>query len=312
MIETQALTKDYGAKRAIDNVSFRAEKGEILGFLGPNGAGKTTTMRILTCFLAPTSGSAKVAGFDVFDSPIEVRRRIGYMPENVPLYDDMPTEEYLQFVAEVKGIGGRTQRLNKVGEAIESCGLQSVRNRIIGHLSKGFKQRVGLAQALLGDPEVLILDEPTVGLDPRQIVEIRKLIKNLAGQRTIVLSTHILPEVEATCGRVIIINEGRIVAQDTPRNLTQRLQGASRVMVSLKSDASANHVKEKLERIAGTKKVEQVTRGDEGSYCFIVESEAEKDLRADIGSAVVANKWQLLELRTADLSLEEIFIQTVG
>ncbi len=220
MIEVENLTKYYGDRPAIDNITFRVEKGEILGFLGPNGAGKTTTMRILAGFFPPTSGIARVAGYDVVNNSIDVRRRIGYMPETIPLYKDMRVKEYLEFVAEVKGVP-RKRRKSKIEKAMKECGTTEVYHRLIGKLSKGFQQRVGLAQALLHDPEVLILDEPTIGLDPKQIIEIRQLIKSLAGERTIILSTHILPEVSMTCQRVIIINEGKIIAMDTPENLNK-------------------------------------------------------------------------------------------
>ncbi|MBI5874361.1 MAG: ATP-binding cassette domain-containing protein [Deltaproteobacteria bacterium] len=214
MIEVEGLTKYYGNYHALKGVTFSVRKGEILGFLGPNGAGKTTTMRILTCFFPPTSGKAKVAGFDVFEEPLEVRKRIGYLPENVPLYKDMTVEDYLNFAAGIKGVEGKKVKV-AVAKAMDECVLTDVSYKFISELSKGYRQRVGLAQALVNDPEVLILDEPTIGLDPKQIIEIRKLIKNLAGRRTVILSTHILPEVSMTCQRVVIINDGRVVAVDT-------------------------------------------------------------------------------------------------
>ncbi|MDP7556183.1 MAG: ATP-binding cassette domain-containing protein, partial [Nitrospinota bacterium] len=223
MIQAENLTKFFGQTQAISNVSFSAAKGEILGFLGPNGAGKTTTMRLLSCFMPPTSGKARVAGYCVMNDSLEVRKRLGYLPENAPLYTHMTTRNYLHFVSEVKGIPAH-ERSRKVECVIGDCGLQEVSGRIIGVLSKGYRQRVGIAQALLNDPEVLILDEPTAGLDPKQIIEIRDLIKNLAGNRTIILSTHILPEVSMVCNRVIIINDGIIVAKDTPDNLMDQLQ----------------------------------------------------------------------------------------
>lgn len=312
MIETHGLTKYYGAKAAIDDVTFQAEKGEILGFLGPNGAGKTTTMRILTCFLSPTKGSARVAGFDVFEDAMEVRRRIGYLPENVPLYPEMRVNGYLNFAAEVKGISGRSERRSQIAKAMEDCGLCEVQGRIIGNLSKGYRQRVGLAQALLGNPEVLILDEPTVGLDPRQIIEIRRLIRNLAGTRTIILSTHILHEVEITCGRVVIINQGKIVAMDTPRNLTLRLQGKRRVVVTVGGITEARQAADLIQTVPGAFKVDPMESSEEGVHRYLVECEANQDIRPRIAEALVQNHLELLELRSQELSLEEIFIQTVN
>ncbi|MBI5682169.1 MAG: ATP-binding cassette domain-containing protein [Deltaproteobacteria bacterium] len=233
MIQVENLTKNYGSHQALKGISFTVNKGEILGFLGPNGAGKTTTMRILTGFFPATSGKAVVAGFDVFEEPMEVRKRIGYLPENVPLYRDMVVTDYLKFAAGIKGIKkyDMDDRVNKV---MDDCALQDVSRKLIGELSKGYRQRVGLAQALVNDPDVLILDEPTIGLDPNQIIEIRKLIKGLAGKRTIILSTHILPEVSMICHRVVIINKGEVVAVDTPQNMTSRIQGG-RVWMSEKN-----------------------------------------------------------------------------
>ncbi len=310
MIETQGLTKFYADQPVLWDVTFQAEKGEILGFLGPNGAGKTTTMRILTCYLAPTRGTARVAGFDILESPLEVRRRMGYLPENVPLYEDMRVNGYLEFVAEVKNLTGDARR-KRVGEALESCGLSHVQNRIVGNLSKGYRQRVGLAQALLGKPEVLILDEPTVGLDPQQIIEIRNLIKNLGGERTVILSTHILPEVEMTCNRVVIINAGKVIAQDTPRNLTRRLQGGARIQVTVAAEG-ARKVSALLSALPGVRHVETQPPVEEGTLRFLVESDSESDLRARIAQAAVQNGISLLGLRGQDLSLEEIFIQTIS
>src|SRR5512142_3213658 len=225
MIQVEGLTKDYGSRRAIDNLTFNAEKGEILGFLGPNGAGKTTTMRILTGFMPPSSGKATVAGFDVFEQSMETRRRIGYLPESVPLYTEMTVWSYLNFMAELRGVKDREDHVEDVMEAVQ---ITDREDQLIGKLSRGYRQRVGIAQALVHNPEVLILDEPTVGLDPKQIIEVRDLIKNLAGNRTIILSTHILPEVQQICTRVLIINKGKIVAEDTPERLTAALQGKER------------------------------------------------------------------------------------
>jgi ABC-2 type transport system ATP-binding protein len=308
MIETQGLTKYFGPKMAVENISFSVEKGEILGFLGPNGAGKTTTMRILTGYLSPTRGEAKVAGFDVFKESMEVRKRIGYLPESVPLYDEMPVESYLNFVAELKGTPDRAVQ---VGTAIKDCGLSSVRSRIIGNLSKGFQQRVGLAQALIGNPEVLILDEPTTGLDPHQIIEIRNLIRRLGGERTIILSTHILPEVEAICGRVVIINEGRVIAQDTPENLTRRLQGAARVEVHV-GEPDVAKTSGLLRSVEEVEKVQALGSSTGGTgQKFLVESRPEVDLRPRVARVLVEAGVPLLGLRQQDLTLEEIFIQTV-
>ncbi|HMC43091.1 MAG TPA: ABC transporter ATP-binding protein, partial [Acidimicrobiales bacterium] len=237
MIEVDNLTKRYGRTTAVDGISFVVKKGEILGFLGPNGAGKTTTMRILTCYLPPTEGTARVAGHDVFEEPLEVKRRVGYIPESPPLYPDMDVETFLDFCAKIKGVA-KAQRRARVDAATEKCRVGEVRKTLIGRLSKGYRQRVGLAQAILNDPEVLILDEPTAGLDPKQIIETRELIKGLGGEHTIILSTHILPEVSMTCGRVVIINKGRVVAEDTPENLTHRLQGAATVRLEVRGDES--------------------------------------------------------------------------
>src|SRR5439155_1336979 len=225
MIEVENLTKRYGRTTAVDGISFRVQKGEILGFLGPNGAGKTTTMRILTCYLPPTEGTARVAGYDVLQSPLEVKRRVGYIPETPPLYPDMDADGFLDFCAKIKGVPSASRKA-KIDEAVEKTRIGDVRRKLIGPLSKGHRQRVGLAQAILANPDVLILDEPTAGLDPKQIIETRELIKSLGGGHTIVLSTHILPEVSMTCGRVVIINKGKVVAEDTPANLTRRLRGA--------------------------------------------------------------------------------------
>jgi ABC-2 type transport system ATP-binding protein len=228
VIEVEHLTKVYNNRKVVDDISFQVNKGEILGFLGPNGAGKTTTMRILTCYMPCTDGTARVAGYDVFEESIEVRKRIGYLPENLPLYHEMTVQSYLHFVARIKGTASASRK-NTVNEAMEKCSIADVRDRIIGKLSKGYKQRVGLAQSLLNNPEVLILDEPTIGLDPKQIFEVRSLIKGLAGGHTVILSTHILPEVSMTCDRVVIINNGKLIAIDTPEGLAHQVKGAERV-----------------------------------------------------------------------------------
>ena len=307
MIEVQGLTKVYGNKAAVDNLTFSVEQGEVVGFLGPNGAGKTTTMRVLSCFMPPTSGSAKVAGYDIHADSIEVRRRIGYLPEHVPLYTELTVTQYLNFVAEAKAVP-RVQRRQKVGELIERCLLHDVRGRIINTLSKGYRQRVGLAQALLGDPPVLILDEPTIGLDPKQIIEIRNLIRQMQGERTVLLSTHILPEVSVVCQRVIIINEGRIVAVDTPENLTRRLQRSTQVLLQV--EGPPDQVTGRLREMAGILRVEMKDGGGVlGRY--VVETEKDCDLRRELAHVVCSSGWGLLELRPVDMSLEDVFIRLV-
>ncbi len=303
MIEVENLTKRYGRHTAVDAISFRVHKGEILGFLGPNGAGKTTTMRILTCYLPPTEGTARVAGFDVFDQPLEVKRRVGYIPETPPLYPDLAVGEFLDFCAKIKGVPGASRKA-KVDDAVEKCRVGDVRKTLIGKLSKGYRQRVGLAQAILHDPDVLILDEPTSGLDPKQIIETRELIRSLGGQHTIVLSTHILPEVSMTCGRVVIINKGRVVAEDTPENLTRRLQGTSALHVEARGEAAA--VERALSAVPGVTAVRAV-RG--AATAFEVEAEGGHDVRADAARAVIAGGFDLLSLTQVAMSLEEIFLQ---
>lgn len=308
MIEVEQLSKSYGPIKAIDDISFTVEKGEILGFLGPNGAGKSTTMRILTCFMPPTSGTARVAGYDVFKDSLQVRRRIGYVPENAPLYTDMPVVSFLKFVGEIKGLS-RRERLQQVGQVMEACGIRDVQHRYIGKLSKGYRQRVALAQALLGNPDVLILDEPTIGLDPRQIIDIRQLIKGLAGQKTVILSSHILPEVSMTCQRVIIINRGRLVAVDTPENLTTKLQKSSRLLVRVEGPAA--EVVRALGAVSGVQTVKQDGAGPTNVVTCVVESERDRDVRKDIAAAVVQQHWGLLELRPVDLTLEDVFVRLV-
>jgi ABC-2 type transport system ATP-binding protein len=303
MIEVEHLTKYYGLNAAIEDVTFRAEKGEILGLLGPNGAGKSTTMRILTGFMPPTSGTARVAGYDVVENSLEVRRRIGYLPENVPLYTDMTVSAYLDFVARAKQVPARTE---SVEWAMEAARVDHVAGNIIGRLSKGYRQRVGLAQALLGDPEVLILDEPTVGLDPNQIIETRSLIKELGGDRTIVLSTHILPEVSMVCGRVVIINRGSVVAVDTPEGLTRRLAGGDRVAMVVRGPA--REVQQRLSRVRGVQSID-VAPGVDGAVRVEVDVKGHQDVREQLAAAVVTTGWGLLELRSHSLSLEDIFRQ---
>ena len=307
MIEVQHLSKRYGRVTAVDDVSFRVERGEILGFLGPNGAGKTTTMRILTGYMPATEGKAIVAGFDVFEQPVEAKRRTGYLPETPPLYPDMSVLEYLEFVAKIKGVAP-TSRAARVKAIMERTRIADMANRQCGKLSKGYKQRVGLAQALIHNPDVLILDEPTAGLDPKQIIETRQLIKELAGDHTIVLSTHILPEVEQTCQRVVIINKGKVVAVDTPKNLTARLQGANTLYLQVDPGGiDPTSVTAALGRVAGVTRVVEADRR-ERLMVFEIESESGRDVRVELARTVVTSGWGLLELRPLRLSLEEIFL----
>ncbi len=305
MIEVQHITKQYGRVTAVDDVSFRVERGEILGFLGPNGAGKTTTMRILTGYMPASEGKALVAGYDVFTQPIEAKRRTGYLPETPPLYPDMTVREYLDFVARIKAVPG-SERKQRVSSVMEKTRIADMAERHCAKLSKGYRQRVGLAQALIHNPEVLILDEPTAGLDPKQIIETRELIRSLGGDHTIVLSTHILPEVAQTCHRVIIINKGRVVAVDTPDNLTARLRGAESMFVQV--DAGGDDVGPVLAGVAGvTRVVGSETRG--ALSAFEVESERGTDIRRELAKTIVGRGWGLLELRPMRMSLEEIFLQ---
>jgi len=304
VIEVQHLTKRYGRVTAVDDVSFRVERGEILGFLGPNGAGKTTTMRILTGYMPATEGRATVAGFDVFDKPLEAKRRTGYLPETPPLYPDMTVREYLDFVARIKGVPP-AERVSRVDGAMKRTHVDDMAARHCGKLSKGYKQRVGLAQALIHNPDVLILDEPTAGLDPKQIIETRQLIKDLAGDHTIILSTHILPEVSQTCQRIVIISKGRVVAVDTPDNLTARLRGTETMYVQI--DAAGSNAVASLERVAGVTRVVESDRHN-AVVGYEVESEQGRDIRRELARAVVTNGWGLLELRPMRMSLEDIFL----
>ncbi len=306
MIEVEHLTKYYGQMPAVSDVSFSVERGEILGFLGPNGAGKTTTMRILTCFIPATSGTARVAGYDVFSQSLEVRRRIGYLPERVPLYRDMTVDYYLGFIARLKGVPG-CERKAKIEEVVTSCGIGEISNRLIGKLSRGYTQRVGIAQALLNDPEVLVLDEPTVGLDPKQIIEIRNLIRSLAGKRTIILSTHILPEVSMICDSVAIINEGRIVARDS----ISRLESERQMKISLVARGPAEKIRPALAAIEGVEHAVQ-SEGSADGVRFEVVVKPGVDARAGISAAIVRNGWELIELRPERLSLEDIFIEATA
>ena len=305
MIEVQGLTKRYGRTTAVEDLHFTVRKGEILGFLGPNGAGKTTTMRVLTGFLPPTLGKVTVAGYDVLQESLEVKRRTGYLPETPPLYTDMRVEEMLAFAGRIKGVP-RRELQQRIAETAEKTAIADVLQKIVGHLSKGYRQRVGLAVALIHNPEVLVLDEPTAGLDPKQIIETRRLIKSLAGEHTIILSTHILPEAAHTCGRVMIINAGKLVAEDTPENLTARLQGFETMRLLVEGPEAA--VSESLGRVAGVSNVSAMPAVD-GRVEFSVQMEKGQDSRRELARAVVESGWGLLELRPVGLSLEEIFLK---
>jgi len=306
MIEVEHLTKDYGQFRAIDDISFTVKKGEILGFLGPNGAGKTTVMRVLTCFFPPTKGKVMVAGYNCFEDSLNARKKIGYLPERVPLYGDMKVSGYLGFVAGIKGMPAKEIKV-KVGQVMDDCGLAEVSNKMISEISRGYRQRVGIAQALVNDPEVLILDEPTVGLDPRQIKEIRRLIKDLAGRHTVILSTHILPEVSILCGRVIIINKGKIVALDSLKHLTS----TSSHKMLLRIDGSQKEIEAGLANLDGVSSVER-EKGESGKDDgFIVSLDDKRLGRQRIQSMIDENDWNLVEMRPVETSLEDIFIQLV-
>ena len=311
MITVEGLTKRYARHVAVDNISFNVAKGQIVGFLGPNGAGKTTTMRVLTCFLPPTSGTARVAEFDVLEQPMEVKKRIGYLPETPPLYPDMEVGEYLDFVGKLKGVPKHTLA-KRIDEVAEKCSVGDIKGKLIAKLSKGYRQRVGLAQAIIHNPDVLILDEPTSGLDPQQIIETRDLIKGLAGDHTIILSTHILPEVEQLCERVIIIAKGKVVATDTVENLTSRLRGAETVSVEILprdgAAMSSDEVRERLERVAGVQRVTQKESRD-GKLALSVESQEGQHVRPELARAVIEAGWNLNELHSVGLSLEDIFLE---
>ena len=305
MIEVQGLTKRYGRTIAVQDVNFSVTKGEILGFLGPNGAGKTTTMRVLTGFLPPTLGKVTVAGYDVMQEPLEVKKRIGYLPETPPLYTDMRVTEMLAFAGRIKGVPG-SQLKQRIAEVSEKTAISDVSTKLIGQLSRGYRQRVGLATALIHNPEVLVLDEPTAGLDPKQIIETRKLITSLAGEHTIILSTHILPEAANTCGRVMIINAGKLVAEDTPENLTARLQGYE--TINLLVEGPEAEVRERLSRVTGVSQVFPSPTGN-GRVAFSVQTEKGQDARKELARAVVESGWGLLEMRPVGLSLEDIFLK---
>ncbi len=306
MIEAEGLTKFYGPLAAIRDVTFQVEKGEVVGFLGPNGAGKSTTIRILTCFMPPSMGVARVDGLDCFERSLEVRRKVGYLPENVPLYTDLTVRRFLRFSAGAKAVEARNME-SEIRRVIGICGLEKVSNRIIGHLSKGYRQRVGLAQALVNNPPVLVLDEPTIGLDPSQIIEIRRLIQELREEHTVLLSSHILPEVAQICQRVLIINKGMIVATDSPLNLTHQLQRSAQIIVEVE-DGAAQALTQVVQGIDG---VQSVSVQDEKGSRLLVESDRSRELRPEIARLVVEKGLKLLELKLVDLSLEDIFMQLV-
>ena len=304
MIEAKDLTKFYGSYPAIEDVSFEVRKGEILGFLGPNGAGKTTTMRIITGFIPPTSGTVSVAGYDIVDQSLEARKFIGYLPETVPLYTDMTVEGYLGFMGTLRGMNPKRIKV-RTGETIDICRLGDYRKSLIGKLSKGFRQRVGIAQAILHEPEILVLDEPTIGIDPIQVVETRGLIKDVGKEHTIILSTHILPEVSMVCQRVLIINEGQIMAEDSPKNLAERLQGVEKVQVEVRGPEP--EITKALKGVRGVVNVSHTSDGDRHTYT--VEAKRGLDLRSTISRVVISNGWSLLTIQLIGMSLEEIFLK---
>ena len=309
MIEAAHLTKRFGPFAAISDVSFNVERGEIVGFLGPNGAGKSTTMRILCGVFPPTTGRAVIAGYDVVADSLRARSVVGYFPERVALYLDMTVWEYLRYVAEMKGVDPKQRRAD-MDRALDSCGVTHVKHRLIGTLSKGYRQRVGIAQALVGQPRVLILDEPTAGLDPEQVAEVRRLIRELRGERTVILSTHILPEVEATCDRVIIIHRGRILAVDTPSNLNQRLRQTSQIHLEVLGPEAA--VIARVRTIPGVMNVDPCPASPElGVTALTVVTQKDRDLRAELAAAITSAHWGLLELHPLTLSLEDIFLSLV-
>ncbi len=303
MITADKLTKVFGDKVAVDGLTFEVEEGEILGFLGPNAAGKTTTMRMLTGYFPPSGGSARIAGHDVAEESIKVRRNVGYLPEHVPLYHDMTVREFVAFASAAKGMAA-SDRDAAVNKALGRCNLEPVENQLIGTISRGYRQRVGLAQAIVNDPKVLILDEPTVGLDPGQIRDIRNLIRELSASSTVILSTHILPEVSALCGRVIIIADGRIKAMDTPKNLTDRLDGINRIR--LRVGGANGEVGAALEKLDGVKEVKRVE-----DHLFEVSTATDTDVRAELARLIVAREWDLLEMTPLSMSLEDIFLKIV-
>ncbi len=304
MIKVEGLTKRYGGFTAVDNISFEVGKGEIVGFLGPNGAGKSTTMRILSSFMPASSGRASIAGYDVFEDSLQARTHLGYLPENVPLYTDMRVAEYLSYRAAIKGVKGRRVK-QRVGEVTELCSLREVQNKIISTLSKGYRQRVGLADALVHDPDLLILDEPTIGLDPNQIRQVRELIKDLGRHHTILISTHILPEVEMTCSRVIIINKGKIEASDTPQNLLDKIRTSAAIRLEARTGRDSGV--EELSRIKGVKDV--AAEGDGEWRIFTLRTEANSDLREEVFRLTQERGWSVRELTRGRATLEDVFVE---
>ncbi|MBN1550251.1 ATP-binding cassette domain-containing protein [bacterium] len=310
MIKVTGLTKEFGLVKALDAISFNVRNGEILGFLGPNGAGKTTTMRILTGFLSPTAGSIEIAGIDLLINPLEARKKIGYLPESIPLYKDLHVDQYLQYVAALKNVP-RKNRKTQIDDVIEKCGLMDVRKRIMNKLSKGYRQRVGLAQALIGNPDILILDEPTEGLDPKQIIDIRQLIQELQGNRTVILSSHILPEVSMLCERVLILNKGKVVAEDTPQNLNHGLQNQSIITMLVKGPAQ--QIIEALESLSDTINIECRTVSESSeTHILKLSTPGNIDVRSIAARTIVNKGWELLELKSEVMSLEDIFIHIVS
>ena len=308
MIEVRNLTKRYGPTVAVDNVSFDAKAGEVLGFLGPNGAGKTTTMRILTCYLSADEGTVKVAGYDVFEESFEVRKRIGYLPESAPLYTDMGVIDYLKFIAEIRDIP-KSQRSQRIKDVVDICGLEKMIQKDVGELSKGYRQRLGLAQSLIHDPPILVLDEPTSGLDPNQIIEIRNLIREIGKEKMIIFSTHILSEVSATCGRILIINDGQIVANGTPDELAGRAQGEEVVHISIRGPRE--EIEAKLEELSMVSDFKRV-KSDDGVCGYQIVSQKGKNTAEELFHFVVQNHWSLTELRQEAISLEDVFLQLTG
>ncbi len=313
MIEVDHISKRYGPKEAVKDISFKVQDGEILGFLGPNAAGKTTTMRILTGYIPPTSGTARMAGLDILNQSLEARKLIGYLPENPPLYGEMTVEGYLHFIARIKGIAAG-DRQRKVDEVMKRCrlsdgsgGADDYRLKLIKHLSKGYRQRVGLAQALIHDPKILVLDEPTVGLDPKQIIEVRELIKGLAGSHTVILSTHILPEVSMTCHRVVIINQGKIVAEDSPENLTHQLRGIDRLLVEMKGPGEA--MGERLKSLPGVRGVSVTPLSEKDAFELSLETNGDRAVRNVVARTVIEQGGELWALRPVSMSLEDIFLE---
>ena len=308
VIEVSHLTKYYGNFPAVHDISFNINKGEVVGFLGPNGAGKTTTMKVLTGFMPPTGGTVKIAGYDALENYLEIREKIGYLPESVPLYTDMTVTEYLSFMGSIRGMK-KNKLSNQISNVIEQCRLGDYRHTIIGKLSKGYRQRVGVAQAVIHEPEVLVLDEPTIGIDPIQVVETRKLIKELGeSDRTLILSTHILPEVSMLCKRILIIHQGKIVAEDTPNNLSSRLKGAEQISIEVKGPQK--QIQQTLDKINGVEFVQIMENtSSKNIYSYMVQVEQNLDLRSTISKTIINNGWELLKLQNVDMSLEEIFLK---